>query len=67
MDKVADTCPSEVWMTGCASHFLGFMDFFDKSIQNVIMDLVLKVIKEFCSLKQWNEEVKQCVSLIVNK
>lgn len=65
MDKIAESCPSEVWEIGWASHFLGFMDFFNKNVQNTIMDLVLKVIKEFWSLNQWNEEVKQCVSLII--
>lgn len=67
LDKIADTCPGEVWSTGCGSHFLNFMDFFDANVQKIIMDLTLKCIKEFCSLRQWSDEVKQWVSLIVKK
>mmetsp|Transcript_30773 Transcript_30773/g.30293 ORF Transcript_30773/g.30293 Transcript_30773/m.30293 type:complete len:119 (-) Transcript_30773:342-698(-) len=42
LDKIADTCPGEVWSTGCGSHFLSFMDFFDMNVQKIIMDLTLK-------------------------
>ena len=67
LDKIADNCPSEVWQTGCCSHFLGFIDFFDKSVQGFIMDLTRKGMEEFYSVSQWNEEFKQCFQIICNR
>jgi hypothetical protein len=67
LDKIAVNCPMEVWKTGCVSHFLGFIDFFDKSVQGIIMDLVKKWANEFYSLSQYNDEIKQWFTIIINK
>lgn len=67
LDKIAENCPAEVWQSGCALHFLNFIDFFDKSVQNIIMDLVKKCIGEFYNLNQWNKQMKECLKFICNK
>lgn len=59
LDKIAEHCPSEVWQTGCTLHFLNFIDFFDQSVQNIIMNLVKKGFGEFYSINQWNQELKE--------
>lgn len=67
LDKIAEQCPAEVWQTGCIVHFLNFIDFFDTSVQAIIMNLVKKGLGEFYSMKQWNQEVKDCLKVIVAK
>lgn len=67
LDKIAVNCPLDVWKTGWVSHFLGFIDFFDKSVQGIIMDLVKKWSNEFYSLNQYNEEIKQWFTIVTNR
>ena len=40
LNKIAENCPSEVLKSGWAINFLNIIDFFDKSSQDIIMDLV---------------------------
>lgn len=67
LDKIAENWPAEVWQSGSALNFLNFIDFFDKSVQNIIMDLVKKCIGEFYNLSQWNKQMKECLKFICNK
>lgn len=40
LNKIAEDCPNEVLKSGCAISFLNIINFFDKSSQDIIMDLV---------------------------
>lgn len=66
LDKIAENCPNEVLSSGCALNFLNFIDFFDKSVQETIMDLVKKCVGEFYNLHQWNGLMKPYAAIIVN-
>ena len=46
---------------------MNIIDFFDKSVQTIILDLLKKCIREFSSFNQWSSQMQECLTFLSNK
>jgi len=63
LNKIAETCPNEILSSNSALNYLNVIDFFDKHVQDVIMDLVKKLF----NIGVWNKNIKEHAAIVVNK